>query len=107
MCLEASAEIDESVMNSDDFISGRKVVWPELARILSIPLTLSIMKKWTRIGTEKELETSEEVFIHSLFTLNVWQMEGCIRKQIKQDRRNTFYISFIQYEQFRLMFEGR
>ena len=94
MCLEASIEIDDSVENSDDFISGRKIVWPELARILDVPLTISIMKKWTKFGTRKELETAEELFIHSLFTLNVWQMEECIRKQIKQDRSNTSRISF-------------
>ena len=102
VCLEASVEIDESVMHSDDFISGRRVVWPELARILSVPLTKSIMKKWTKMGTAKEVETAEEIFIYSLFTLNVWQMEGCIRKQIQQDRRNTPHISLIKYELFEL-----
>ena len=38
------------------------------------------------MGTTKEIDTPEEVFVHSLFTLNVWAMEGAIRKQIRKDR---------------------
>ena len=107
ICLEASQDIEQSIKNKDDFLSGRRILWSVLAGILKLPLSKALMKRWTKIGKSKTIEpTAEEVFIYSLFTLNVWNIEGAIRKQIQENRRNTSTTTF-SHKSTRLFFEEK
>ena len=106
ICLEATVNLEASIKHKDDFLSGRRVIWSVLAGILKLPLNKAIMKRWTKIGRAKTIESPEEVFIYSLFTLNVWNIEGSIRKQIREDRSNNTH-SNAQIQKFVNMFEER